>query len=61
MSVVNLKAENLNPFDIAQHYFEQAADRLQLDEGMRASSARVSSSDHPRFHASPTPCSRWSR
>ena len=36
MSVVNLKAENLNPFDIAQHYFEQAADRLQLDEGMRA-------------------------
>ena len=36
MSVVNLKAENLNPFDIAQHYFDQAADRLQLDEGMRA-------------------------
>src|SRR5215831_1029759 len=36
MTVENLKAENLNPFDIAQHYFEQAADRLKLDEGMRA-------------------------
>ncbi len=28
--------ENLNPFAIAQHYFQRAADRLQLDEGMRA-------------------------
>ncbi len=28
--------ENLNPFDIAQHYFELAADRLKVDEGMRA-------------------------
>jgi len=36
MTVVNLKSENLNPFEIAQHYFEQAADRLKLDEGMRA-------------------------
>ena len=36
MTVVNLKAENLNPFEIAQHYFERAADRLNLDEGMRA-------------------------
>jgi glutamate dehydrogenase (NAD(P)+) len=36
MSVANLKAENLNPFDIAQHYFEQAADRLHLDEGIRS-------------------------
>jgi len=36
MSVANLKPENLNPFDIAQHYFEQAADRLKLDEGIRA-------------------------
>jgi len=36
MTVANLKSENLNPFDIAQHYFEQAADRLKLDEGMRA-------------------------
>ena len=35
MSVANLKAENLNPFDIAQHYFDQAADRLKLDAGMR--------------------------
>jgi glutamate dehydrogenase (NAD(P)+) len=31
-----MSRENLNPFDIAQHFFEQAADRLQLDEGMRA-------------------------
>ena len=37
MSVANLKAENLNPFDIAQHYFDQAADRLKLDAGMRLS------------------------
>src|SRR5262245_42589678 len=29
MTVENLKAENLNPFAIAQHYFEQAADRLK--------------------------------
>jgi glutamate dehydrogenase (NAD(P)+) len=36
MTVVNTKAENLNPFDIAQHYFDQAADRLKLDEGIRA-------------------------
>ncbi len=28
--------ENLNPFTIAQTYFEQAAERLGLDEGMRA-------------------------
>src|SRR4051812_43391521 len=28
--------ENLNPFAIAQSYFEQAAKRLELDEGMRA-------------------------
>src|SRR5262249_2933826 len=28
--------ENLNPFKIAQHYFEQAAERLKLDDGMRA-------------------------
>ena len=28
--------ENLNPFDIAQQYFENAADRLKIDEGMRA-------------------------
>ena len=28
--------ENLNPFRIAQSYFEQAADRLKLDGGMRA-------------------------
>ena len=28
--------ENLNPFKIAQSYFEQAAERLKLDEGMRA-------------------------
>ncbi len=31
-----MSRENLNPFDIAQHYFELAADRLKLDEGMRA-------------------------
>ena len=28
--------EILNPFKIAQSYFEQAAERLKLDEGMRA-------------------------
>jgi glutamate dehydrogenase/leucine dehydrogenase len=28
--------ENLNPFEIAQHYFQQAADRLRLDQGTRA-------------------------
>ena len=28
--------ENLNPFKIAQSYFEQAAERLKLDEGMGA-------------------------
>jgi glutamate dehydrogenase (NAD(P)+) len=28
--------ENLNPFHIAQHYFKQAADRLGLDNGLRA-------------------------
>jgi glutamate dehydrogenase (NAD(P)+) len=28
--------ENLNPFAIAQSYFHQAAERLQLDEGLRA-------------------------
>src|SRR5499426_3833180 len=28
--------ENLNPFAIAQSYFHQAADRLQLDVGMRS-------------------------
>ena len=28
--------ENLNPFAIAQKYFEQAADRLGLDQGLRA-------------------------
>jgi glutamate dehydrogenase (NAD(P)+) len=28
--------ENLNPFKIAQQYFHQAADRLKLDDGMRA-------------------------
>jgi len=28
--------ENLNPFKIAQHYFQQAADRLGIDEGMCA-------------------------
>jgi len=27
--------ENLNPFAIAKHYFEQAAERLGLDDGMR--------------------------
>src|SRR5437762_9697225 len=36
MTVENLPKENLNPFAIAQHYFEQAADRLKLDQGMRA-------------------------
>ena len=36
MTVENLQKENLNPFEIAQHYFQQAADRLKLDEGMRA-------------------------
>jgi len=33
---VETKQENLNPFAIAQHYFQQAADRLKLDDGMRA-------------------------
>jgi glutamate dehydrogenase (NAD(P)+) len=28
--------ENLNPFAIAQTYFKQAAERLKLDDGMRA-------------------------
>jgi glutamate dehydrogenase (NAD(P)+) len=28
--------ENLNPFVIAQTYFKQAAERLKMDEGMRA-------------------------
>src|SRR5688572_12240560 len=28
--------EILNPFKIAQHYFRQAAERLELDDGMRA-------------------------
>ncbi len=28
--------ENLNPFKIAQSFFEQAAERLKLDNGMRA-------------------------
>jgi len=28
--------ENLNPFKIAQHYFHQAAERLKIDDGMRA-------------------------
>ena len=36
MSVENLTSENLNPFAIAQHFFEQAADRLEIDPGMRA-------------------------
>jgi hypothetical protein len=27
--------ENLNPFAIAQRYFEQAAQRLKLDDGYR--------------------------
>jgi glutamate dehydrogenase (NAD(P)+) len=36
MTVANVKPENLNPFEIAQHYFDQAADRLNIDEGMRA-------------------------
>jgi glutamate dehydrogenase (NAD(P)+) len=36
MSVDHLETENLNPFDIAQHYFDQAADRLKIDPGMRA-------------------------
>jgi glutamate dehydrogenase (NAD(P)+) len=31
-----MQTETLNPFAIAQHYFEQAADRLKLDPGMRA-------------------------
>ncbi len=31
-----MPTENLNPFEIAQHYFEKAADRLGIDEGMRA-------------------------
>ena len=29
-------AENLNPFAIAQSYFEEAAERLKLDPGLRA-------------------------
>ena len=36
MTVENLQKEDLNPFAIAQHYFQQAADRLKLDDGMRA-------------------------
>jgi glutamate dehydrogenase (NAD(P)+) len=36
MSVDSLRTEDLNPFAIAQHYFEQAADRLKIDPGMRA-------------------------
>ena len=31
-----MQTETLNPFLIAQHYFTQAADRLKLDDGMRA-------------------------
>jgi glutamate dehydrogenase/leucine dehydrogenase len=31
-----MQTETLNPFAIAQHYFEQAADRLKIDPGMRA-------------------------
>ena len=31
-----MSEENLNPFAIAQHYFEQAADRLKIESGMRA-------------------------
>ena len=31
-----MQTETLNPFAIAQHYFEQAADRLKIDSGMRA-------------------------
>ncbi|HEY6195318.1 MAG TPA: Glu/Leu/Phe/Val dehydrogenase [Candidatus Eisenbacteria bacterium] len=31
-----MHTETLNPFAIAQHYFELAADRLKMDEGMRA-------------------------
>ena len=31
-----MPTENLNPFEIAQFYFDQAADRLMLDDGMRA-------------------------
>jgi len=30
-----MQTETLNPFAIAQHYFEQAADRLKMDPGMR--------------------------
>ncbi len=29
-----MSRENLNPFKIAQHYFRQAAERLQLDDGI---------------------------
>jgi glutamate dehydrogenase (NAD(P)+) len=36
MTVENLQKEDLNPFAIAQHYFQQAADRLKIDDGMRA-------------------------
>src|SRR5262249_19137540 len=36
LTLANLKPENLNPFEIAQPYFDQAADRLKLDDGMRA-------------------------
>jgi len=31
-----MPTETLNPFAIARHYFEQAADRLEIDAGMRA-------------------------
>jgi glutamate dehydrogenase/leucine dehydrogenase len=31
-----MSRENLNPFTIAQTYFQQAAERLKLDDGMRA-------------------------
>ena len=31
-----MHTETLNPFAIAQHYFELAADRLKIDSGMRA-------------------------
>ena len=31
-----MHTETLNPFAIAQHFFELAADRLKIDEGMRA-------------------------
>ena len=30
-----MPTETLNPFAIAQHYFEQAADRLEIEDGMR--------------------------